>query len=105
MQPVDEILETLGSPVSRELLEQKYKFAHPYTDTSNKNQIASVYLHVNFSTKEFKILPGDGRDQFGFVSGSHKFDMWIATTKCIEAAIEFAVETLNLKTNEPSLAS
>lgn len=103
MEHVDEILEALDSPVVREMLEQKFKFVHPYKHTDGSQQTASVFLHVDLVTKQFKVLPGDGRDGFSFVSGSHRHAMWKATTKCMEAAIDFAVETLNLNSDEQSI--
>lgn len=110
---LDEFLEKIDSPVQQELIEQKYKFVHFYSDHDGKEKTATVLLHINFESQTFKVYesqtfkvyPGDGSSEFGFVTGSHKFNMWIATTKCISAAIEFAVETLNLQPNESSFTS
>lgn len=103
--PIDEFLEKIDSPVQQELIEQKYKFTHPYKDHEGREQRAIVELYVDFESQTFKVYPGDGRSEFGFVTGSHKFNMWRATTRCLSAAIEFAVETLNLEANESSSAS
>lgn len=94
--PIDEFLEKIDSPVQQELIEQKYKFTHPYKDHEGREQLAIVNLFVDFESQTFKVTPGDGRSEFGFVTGSHKFNMWRATTRCLSAAIEFAVETLEL---------
>jgi hypothetical protein len=104
-KPLDEFLEKIDSPIQQELIEERYKFAHPYTDHEGNTQIASVVLHVDFESQTFKVYPGDGRGEFGFIAGSHRFNMWIATTKCLTAAIEFAVETLTLVPDESSLTS
>ena len=103
--PIDEFLEKIDSPVQQSLIEQKYRFTHPYKDHEGREQHAGVILYIDYQTQSFKIHPGDGRTEFGFVTGSHKFNMWRATTRCLSAAIEFAVETLNLEANESSSAS
>jgi hypothetical protein len=104
-QPIDEFLEKIDSPVRQELIEQKYMFAHNYTDHEGRQQTSTVYLYIDFESQTFKVTPGDGRSEFGFVTGSHKFNMWRATTRCISAAIEFAVETLNLETDVTPITS
>ena len=103
--PIDEFLEKIDSPVRQELIEQKYKFAHSYTDHEGRQQISTVILYIDLESQTFKVTPGDDRNEFGFVTGSHKFNMWRATTRCISAAIEFAVETLNLDTDVTPITS
>lgn len=103
--PLDEFLEKIDSPVRQELIEQKYKFTHLYTDHEGRQQITIVILYIDFGNQTFKVTPGDGKNEFGFVTGSRKFNMWRATTRCISAAIEFAVETLNLDTDVTSITS
>jgi hypothetical protein len=105
MEPLDEFLEKIDSPVQQELIEERYRFAHPYIDHEGREQTSSVELHIDFEAQTFKVYPGDGRGEFGFVSGSHRFNMWLATTKCLTAAIEFAVKSLNLVTDESSFTS
>jgi hypothetical protein len=95
--PIDEFLEKIDSPVQQTLVEQKYQFSHPYEDEKGSKKQAAVYLEMDVLRKTFKVVPGDGRTEFGFVTGSHKYNMWRATTRCISAAIEFAVETLELE--------
>lgn len=103
--PIDEFLEKIDSPVQQTLVEQKYQFSHPYEDEKGSKKQAAVYLEMDVLRKTFKVVPGDGRTEFGFVTGSHKYNMWRATTRCISAAIEFAVENLELENNESSITS
>jgi hypothetical protein len=103
--PIDEFLEKIDSPVQQTLVEQKYQFSHPYEDENGSKKHTAVYLEMDVLRKTFKVIPGDGRTEFGFVTGSHKYNLWRATTRCISAAIEFAVESLNLENDESSFTS
>jgi hypothetical protein len=103
--PIDEFLEKIDSPVQQTLVEQKYQFSHPYQDEKGAKKYTAVYLEMDVLRKTFKVIPGDGRTEFGFVTGSHKYNMWRATTRCVSAAIEFAVENLELENNESSITS
>jgi hypothetical protein len=103
--PIDDFLEKIDSPVQQTLVEQKYQFSHPYEDENGSKKHTAVYLEMDVLRKTFKVIPGDGRTEFGFVTGSHKYNLWRATTRCISAAIEFAVESLNLENDESSFTS
>lgn len=85
--------------ISNHLIQEKHTFCQEYEDSSGNKQKTCVYLEVDHRSKEFKILPGDGRSEFGFVNGSHKLGMWQATVKCIQAALDYAITVLNGATN------
>lgn len=88
--------------IENKLVEQKYNFYGKYKDKKGTEQAVSVGLHINHFSKEFKVIPGDGREGFNFLTGSHNHAMWLATVQCMEAAIIFATEVLELKEAEPA---
>ena len=58
-------------------------------------QKATVRLEINYRSKEFAITPNNGQKHFGFIDASHNSNMWKATVKAIENAIDFANKELH----------
>lgn len=81
--------------IPNNLIQEKHSFYEQYEDHKGEMQSVCVYLDIDYRTREFKVLPGDGRAEFGFVTGSHKYAMWQATVKCMQAAMNFAVKVLH----------
>lgn len=80
--------------ITAHLIEEKHTFSQKYLDDQAREQTTSVHLLIDHRTKEFKVIPGDGRSEFGFVKGSHKYQLWQATIACMKAAMDFAIQTL-----------
>lgn len=81
--------------IPNNLIQEKHSFYEQYEDLKGDKQSVCVFLDIDYRTREFKVLPGDGRPEFGFVTGSHKYAMWQATVKCMQAAMDYAVKVLH----------
>jgi hypothetical protein len=78
-------------------IKTEFEFSASYfVETEKAHKEVKIILVINYKTKTFDILNNNRYSNFTFQTSSHRWRMWKAVNECIEEAIGFAVEELEL---------
>jgi hypothetical protein len=81
--------------MNKEIVNVDYDFVENYVDGQGRELTAKVRLSVDVKSKTFNVAPSSIKKDFVFQNTSQSnWQMWIATAKAIQNAVEFAAEYL-----------
>lgn len=79
-----------------EKIKSEFSFSTAYVDDENREQVATVTLHINYRIRSYDVVSCYGNNgHFVFKGNSHQWKMWKAVLKSIEEAIDFANKEIN----------
>jgi len=81
--------------MNKQIVNVDFDFSEGYTDSQGRELTAKVRLSVDVKSKTFNVAPSSIKKDFVFQNTSQSnWQMWIATVKAIQNAVEFAAEYL-----------